>query len=91
MLALTYYAHREKLKMIGREGMLEALNRQAVQLAREVAAEGDALVAGNISNTWVYDHNDPDISAKLVRNMYEEQTQLTRNTQYRRVRMTIHP
>lgn len=73
MLALTYYAHREKLKMIGREGILEALNRQAVQLAREVAAEGDALVAGNISNTWVYDHKDPEASAKLVRHMYEEQ------------------
>jgi betaine-homocysteine S-methyltransferase len=73
MLALTYYAYRDKLKTIGREGELEALNRQAVQLAREVAAEGDALVAGNISNTWVYDHRDPDTSGQVVRSMYEEQ------------------
>lgn len=73
MLALTYYAHREKLHMIGREGDLETLNRQAVRLAREVAAEGDALVAGNISNTWVYDHNDHKRTSKIVRDMYEEQ------------------
>jgi betaine-homocysteine S-methyltransferase len=73
MLALTYYAYRDKLKAIGREGDLEALNRQAVRLAREVAAEGDALVAGNISNTWVYDHRDPEGTGQAVRRMYEEQ------------------
>jgi betaine-homocysteine S-methyltransferase len=73
ILALTYYAHREKMQMIGREGELESLNRQAVRLAREVAAEGDALVAGNISNTWVYDQNDPETTSKIVRDMYEEQ------------------
>ena len=37
MVALTYYAHREKLRDVGREGDLEAMNRQAVRLAREVA------------------------------------------------------
>jgi betaine-homocysteine S-methyltransferase len=73
MLALTYYAHRDKLKTIGREGDLEALNRQAVRLAREVAAEGDALVAGNISNTWVYDHRNPQATSQTVREMYREQ------------------
>jgi betaine-homocysteine S-methyltransferase len=73
ILALTYYAHREKMQTIGREGDLETLNRQAVRLAREVAAEGNALVAGNISNTWVYDHNDPETTSKIVREMYEEQ------------------
>ena len=67
MLALTYYAYRDKLKTIGREGDLEALNRQAVRLAKEVAAEGDALVAGNISNTWVYDHRNPEETGKEVR------------------------
>jgi betaine-homocysteine S-methyltransferase len=72
-LALTYYAHRDKMKAIGREGDLELLNRQALKLAREVAEEGDALVAGNISNTWVYNHHEPDETAKIVRGMYEEQ------------------
>ena len=73
MVALTYYAHREKLKDVGREDDLEALNRQAVQLAQEVAQEGDALVAGNICNTWVYDPDDHDRTRKLVRAMYQEQ------------------
>src|SRR3954447_16190734 len=51
MVAFTYYAHRDKLRTIGREGDLEPLNRQALRLAREVADEGGALVAGNICNT----------------------------------------
>jgi betaine-homocysteine S-methyltransferase len=75
MVALTYYGDREKLKTIGREGDLEALNRQAVRLAKEVAAEGNALVAGNICNTWVYDHNDKEATSKKVRQIYTEQVQ----------------
>ena len=73
MVALTYYAHREKLKTIGREGELEALNRQAIRLAKEVAAEGEALVAGNINNTWVYDPRNHRETSKLVRETYDEQ------------------
>ena len=46
MVALTYYAHREKLKDVGRAGELEQLNRAAVRIANEVAREGGALVAG---------------------------------------------
>src|SRR5215467_14073252 len=72
MVALTYYAHREKLRHVGREGDLEAMNRQAVRLARQVAAEGDALVAGNVCNTWAYDPADP-ATAGVVRGMYAEQ------------------
>src|SRR6202035_5398115 len=45
MVAFTYYGHREKLRHIGRENDLEAMNRHAVRLAREVAQEGGALVA----------------------------------------------
>ena len=46
--AFTYYAHREKLAMIGREGDLESLNRQALRIAKEVGAEqvGWAAEAG---------------------------------------------
>jgi betaine-homocysteine S-methyltransferase len=73
MVALTYYGDREKLKVVGREGDLEALNRQAVRLARQVAAEGDILVAGDICNTWVYDHNDKQATSKKVRQIYAEQ------------------
>ena len=73
MVAFTYYGHREKLRSIGREGDLEPLNRDALRLAREVAAEGDALVAGNICNTWAYDPDAPDSSGATVREMYREQ------------------
>ncbi len=75
MVALTYYGDREKLKTIGREGDLEMLNRQAVRLAKEVASEGNALVAGNIANTWVYNHNDHEATARKVRQIYTEQVQ----------------
>jgi betaine-homocysteine S-methyltransferase len=73
MVAFTYYGHRDKLRAIGREGDLEALNRQALRLARQVASEGGALVAGNICNTWVYDPSDPAESGAAVREMYAEQ------------------
>jgi betaine-homocysteine S-methyltransferase len=73
MVALTYYADRDKLRTIGRQDDLEALNRQAVRLARQAAAEGDALVAGNIANTWVYDPDDKKGSAERVRAIYTEQ------------------
>jgi betaine-homocysteine S-methyltransferase len=75
MLAFTYYGHREKLRMIGREDDLEQLNRQALELAKDVAAEGDALVAGNICNTWAYDPEDPEGTGRVVRDMYREQVQ----------------
>ena len=70
--ALTYYAHRDKLKLIGREGELEAINRAALGLAKEVAAEGDALVAGNICNTNVFLPHDEG-SKRESRAMFEEQ------------------
>jgi betaine-homocysteine S-methyltransferase len=72
MVALTYYAHREKLRDVGREGDLEAMNRQAVRIARQVAREGGALVAGNICNTWAYDPGDAS-TRDTVRAMYAEQ------------------
>ncbi|HEY7618937.1 MAG TPA: homocysteine S-methyltransferase family protein [Solirubrobacteraceae bacterium] len=73
MVALTYYAHRDKLRDVGRDGDLEAMNRQAVRIANEIAAEGGALVAGNICNTWCYDPGDPATSGAVVRAQYEEQ------------------
>jgi betaine-homocysteine S-methyltransferase len=72
IVALTYYAHREKLRDIGREGDLEAMNRHAVRVARAVAREGAALVAGNVCNTWAYDPDDRS-TWDTVRAMYTEQ------------------
>jgi len=48
------------------------MNRQAVRIAREVAREGDALVAGNVCNTWAYDPDDP-ATRQAVRASYAEQ------------------
>ncbi|MDX1529504.1 MAG: homocysteine S-methyltransferase family protein [Gammaproteobacteria bacterium] len=70
--AFTYYAHREKMKIIGREGDLERLNRDALNIAKKVARETDTLLAGNISNTNVYEPGD-DNSARAVRAIFEEQ------------------
>src|SRR6202140_573861 len=37
--AFTYYAHREKLRIVGREGQLEEINRHALRIAKRVADE----------------------------------------------------
>ena len=70
--ALTYYAHREKLRIIGREKDLEPINRRALDIAKTVAGETGAFFAGDICNTNVYDPADP-ASHKAVRAMFEEQ------------------
>ncbi len=70
--AFTYYGHREKLRIIGKEELLEPLNRQALALAKEVADETGTLFAGDICNTNVYEPDDDD-SIRSVRLMFEEQ------------------
>jgi len=71
VLAFTYYAHRGKLGLIGKEDLLEPLNRQALQIARGVARESGALLAGDICNTNLF---GPDAASRaVVRGMFEEQ------------------
>jgi betaine-homocysteine S-methyltransferase len=70
--AFTYYGHREKMRIVGKEHLLEALNRQALELAREVADESGSLFAGDVCNTNVYDPDDEG-SKRAVRAMFEEQ------------------
>ncbi len=70
--AFTYYAHREKLRLIGREADLEAMNIQALEIAKDVAAQTGALFAGNVCNTNVFVPGDPNINGS-VRAMFEEQ------------------
>eukprot|EP00105_Crassostrea_gigas_P012567 XP_011428601.1 PREDICTED: S-methylmethionine--homocysteine S-methyltransferase BHMT2 [Crassostrea gigas] len=72
VLAFTYYAHREKLKLVNREADLKAMNMKALQIAREVADETGTLMAGNICNTTVYKRDDEDAINK-ARNMFKEQ------------------
>lgn len=76
-LAFTYNGHREKMRIIGEEHLLEPLNRAAMQIAKKVAAEEretlgrDIFVAGNISNSNIFDPDDP-ATADQVRAMYRE-------------------
>jgi betaine-homocysteine S-methyltransferase len=69
--AFTYYAHREKLRLIGKEDALEEINRQALEIAGGVARESDALFAGDICNTNVFTGDGS--SRDTVRAMFEEQ------------------
>jgi betaine-homocysteine S-methyltransferase len=69
--AFTYYGHREKLRIIGKEDLLEPLNREALKIARKVARETGTLFAGDLSNTNIF-VGDED-SARTVRAMFEEQ------------------
>ena len=73
--AFTYYGHREKLKIIGKEDKLEALQKNALKIAKDAANEFpdlDLMIAGNVANTCVYDPNDNSTIAEC-RKMFEEQ------------------
>jgi betaine-homocysteine S-methyltransferase len=69
---LTYYGHREKMRVIGKEDLLEPLNRQALAIAKEVALAEGALFAGDICNTNQFIQDD-EKSAAAARAMFEEQ------------------
>ncbi len=73
--ALTFYASDDKLATVGLEGRAEEINRSAVRIARKVAGEGDALVAGNLSLTWAYDPKGPG-SANHVRELFDRQLEV---------------
>ena len=70
--AFTYYAHRDKMRIIGREGDLERINRTALRLAKKVARETGTLLAGNICNTSIYGPDDAK-SHKQARRIFDEQ------------------
>jgi len=74
--AFTYNGHREKLRVVGKEHLLEPLNRAALKIARKVAdstPEGvkPNLMAGNISNSNIWKENDEE-SQRTVAAMFEE-------------------
>jgi len=72
LTTMTFYASDDKLATVGLAGKVDEINRTAVKVAREVASEGDALVAGNLSLTWAYDPEDPS-SADHVRELFDRQ------------------
>jgi betaine-homocysteine S-methyltransferase len=59
LTTMTFYASDDKLATVGLEGKVDDINRNAVQIARKVAAEGDALVAGDLTLSWAYEPDDP--------------------------------
>lgn len=70
--AFTYYGHRAKLRLVGREKDLEPMNRQALRIAKKVAKETGSLLAGNICNTTAYVPDDK-ATHKASRRMFDEQ------------------
>jgi betaine-homocysteine S-methyltransferase len=69
--AFTYYGHREKLRLIGKEDLLEPLNRGALEIARRVARDTDTLFAGDVCNTNLY-FDEPG-ARRAARAMFDEQ------------------
>src|SRR5215475_13875021 len=69
--AFTYYAHRAKLKIVGREKDLPKINRTALAIARRVARSTGTLLAGDICNTSIY--GDDAASHKQARKTFDEQ------------------
>ena len=52
--AFTYYGHREKLRIIGKEHLLEPMQKNALQIAKDAANEFkdlDLMVCGDVANT----------------------------------------
>ena len=70
--ALTYYVHREKLRVIGREKDLAPMNRAALSIAKRVARRTGTLFAGDLCNTNIYDPSDSK-AVKEVERIFDEQ------------------
>ena len=65
--AFTYYGQREKLRIIGKEQLLEPLQKNALQIAKDSKEEFkdlDLMVCGDIANTNVYDPKDKKSNTK---------------------------
>ena len=73
-MAFTYYAHREKMRLVGKEHLIEPLQKEALALAKQAAADfgGNVLVAGDICNTNIYSPDD-QASRDEARKMFAEQ------------------
>merc|ERR1719203_2371451 len=72
VLACQYYAHKEKMRLIGEEHLVEQINRKAMELAHQANDEfgGKCLVAGNICNTNIYDPEGGDKNENDVRMIF---------------------
>ena len=73
--AFTYNGHREKMKVVNKEEMLEPLNRAALKIAKKVSTtpigNEPNLMAGNISNSNIWNDKDPKTHLE-VEKMFSE-------------------
>nr|XP_006823591.1 PREDICTED: betaine--homocysteine S-methyltransferase 1-like [Saccoglossus kowalevskii] len=74
VLAFTYYGHRAKLAVIGKEDLVEEINKSALRMAREVADETGTLMAGNLCNTNIYNADDAE-RIEQIKEMFREQVE----------------
>ena len=73
--AFTYYGHREKLIIIGKEDLLEPLQKNALKIANDAKdsfKDLDLMVCGDVANTNIFDPNDKNSFIECQK-MYEEQ------------------
>ena len=73
--AFTYNGHREKMRVIGKEELLEPLNRSALKIAKKVSqnplGNENILMAGNISNSNIWKQDDKKLQLE-VEKMFNE-------------------
>ena len=73
--AFTYYGHREKLRIIGKEDLLDPLQKNALKIANDAKdsfKDLDLMVCGDVANTNIFDPNDKNSFIECQK-MYEEQ------------------
>ena len=73
--AFTYYGHREKLRLIGKEELLEPMQKNALKIARDSREEFKdlhLLICGDVANTNIYDPGDKKTHSQCQK-MFEEQ------------------
>ena len=74
--AFTYNGHREKMRVIDKEELLEPLNRAALKIAKKIADSpidgGEPnLMSGNISNSNIWEQDDKKSHIEVER-MFNE-------------------
>lgn len=75
--ALTFYGTREKLTRAGYGAQTEEINAAAVEIAR-AAGGAEALVAGTVSRTQLFEREGPS-AAPHVRDLFAEQVRLLKD------------
>jgi len=80
VLACQYYGHKEKMRLIGEEHLVEKLNRKAMDLAHEAnnAYGGTCLVAGNLCNTNIFDPSKGMKNEEDVRAIFREVAEISK-------------